>query len=75
MKNMKIMNPLIWLIVCLTLGLAPYLPEPHIVEKLKWIVSDIGPLAMIDWFDVILHGFPWVMLILSIIVKLKSKTD
>ena len=75
MKNMKIMNPLIWLIVCLTLGLAPYLPEPHIVEKFKWIVSDIGQLALIDWFDVILHGFPWVMLILSIIVKLKSKTD
>lgn len=70
---MKIFNPFIWLVICLTLGLAPYLPEPHIVEKIKWIMSDISQLALLDWFDFLMHGTPWVMLVISVYMKLKNK--
>ena len=70
---MKIFNPIIWLIISLTLGLAPFSPEPHIVEKIRWIMDDISQLALIDWFDFIMHGTPWVMLVISIILSLKSK--
>jgi hypothetical protein len=48
-------------IVCMTLGLAPFHP-PHIVEKLTMLVK--GTLVRpLDWFDLFLHGTPWVLLI------------
>lgn len=57
------------IIVCLTLGLAPFAP-PHIVEKLEMLFK--GKLVRpIDWFDLFLHGIPWVLLILKGIYALK----
>ena len=70
---MRIFNPIMWLVISLTLGLAPFSPEPHIVEKIRWIMDDISQLALIDWFDFLMHGTPWVMLVISIILSLKSK--
>jgi hypothetical protein len=53
------------LLISLTLGLAPFLPEPHIWEKLKMLAE--GTLTRpIDIFDLFLHGIPWVVLILKI---------
>lgn len=56
------------LIACLTLGLAPFLPEPHIWGKLKWILGGGVGMQPIDWFDTVLHGLPWLMLLRYIIV-------
>jgi len=58
--------PLTLLVVlCLTLGLAPFMPEPHLLEKLKMLVA--GELvAPIDIFDLLLHGTPWVLLLLKL---------
>jgi hypothetical protein len=55
-------QPLIlFLAAALTLGLAPFVPEPHIWEKLKMLAA--GELARpIDIFDLVLHGAPWVLL-------------
>lgn len=59
--------PVIYLILAsLTLGLAPFTPEPHIWEKLKMLAG--GTLSRpIDIFDLILHGLPWLLLILRLI--------
>ena len=52
---------LIFVVAALTLGLAPFVPEPHIWEKLKMLGD--GTLARpIDIFDLLLHGTPWVLL-------------
>ncbi|NQU63740.1 MAG: RND transporter [SAR324 cluster bacterium] len=52
--------------LCLTIGLAPFSP-PHIWEKLQMLLA--GDLKrMIDWFDLLLHGSPWVLLLLKIAV-------
>ncbi len=48
---------------CLTLGLAPYFPEPHIWGKLRWVAGGAVGMQAIDWFDLVLHGFPWLLLI------------
>ena len=49
-------------IACLTLGLAPYWPLPHVVEKLLWLAQGRA-LQPIDWFDLLLwHGAPWIWL-------------
>jgi hypothetical protein len=51
------------ILACLTLGLAPYNP-PHVWEKL--IMLSKGRLVRpIDWFDFIMHGLPWLLLILK----------
>ncbi len=53
------LNPLV--LAALTLGLAPFLPEPHIWEKLKMLAA--GDLVRpIDIFDLLLHAAPWVLL-------------
>ena len=53
------------LVICLTWGLAPFLPEPHIWEKLKMLAA--GTLVRpIDIFDLALHGAPWVALLLKL---------
>jgi len=61
--------PWIYVIVfCLTLGLAPFAP-PHIWEKLQMLSR--GELVRpIDWFDFVMHGAPWVILILKAIQSL-----
>ncbi len=54
--------PLSWLVLAaLTLGLAPFVPEPHIWEKLKMLAA--GTLVRpIDIFDLALHAAPWIVL-------------
>ena len=49
-------------IASLTLGLAPFTPEPHVLEKLRMIGGGAEGMAMIDWFDLAMHGAPWVWL-------------
>jgi len=49
------------LLLVLTLGLAPYVPEPHIWGKIKWILGGARGMGLIDWFDFVLHGLPWVL--------------
>ena len=65
---MRFIQSLSWtfvLILPLTLGLAPFAPEPHIVEKLTMLFN--GELSKpIDIFDLFLHGAPWVLLLLKI---------
>ncbi|MEJ2142078.1 MAG: RND transporter [Gammaproteobacteria bacterium] len=54
------------LLVALTLGLAPFTPEPHVWEKLKMLSS--GTLTRpLDIFDLFLHGTPWILLIMKIL--------
>jgi hypothetical protein len=52
---------LLLLILALTLGLAPFAPEPHVWEKLKMLSA--GELSRpVDIFDLLLHGLPWLVL-------------
>lgn len=54
--------PLVVLVpVALWLGLAPFVPEPHLWEKLGMLAA--GTLVRpIDIFDLLLHGVPVVLL-------------
>ena len=57
------------LVLCLTLGLAPFVPEPHIWGKIKWIAGGAVGMASMDWFDTVLHGAPWIWLMVILIRK------
>jgi hypothetical protein len=58
----------LWILVAvaLTLGLAPFVPEPHLWEKLKMLAA--GTLSRpIDIFDLLYHGAPWLLLVLKLV--------
>ncbi|WP_166387784.1 MULTISPECIES: hypothetical protein [unclassified Polaribacter] len=82
MKKQLKDNWKLFLIASLTLGLTPFNP-PHILGKIQWILGGnafSGEHAMQakDWFDVLLHGIPWLFLIISIVINLfalKTKND
>jgi hypothetical protein len=64
---MVVLDKLPWIVVvilCLTLGLAPFTPEPHIVEKLRMLAA--GTLTRpLDVFDLLFHAAPWIVLALK----------
>ncbi|PKP71114.1 MAG: RND transporter [Alphaproteobacteria bacterium HGW-Alphaproteobacteria-4] len=49
------------LLAALTLGLAPFLPVPHVWEKLLLLFAG-GLTRPVDIFDLVLHGAPWLLL-------------
>ncbi len=51
------------IIASLTLGLAPFSPEPHIMGKLRWVFGGADGMGAVDWFDLVLHGAPWAWLL------------
>ena len=60
------------LIACASLGLAPFAPVPHVVEKLGMLLR--GQLVRpIDWFDLVLHGAPWALLIGKAVVAARRR--
>ena len=59
-------------LVAVVLGLAPFVPEPHLWEKLKMLAA--GTLSRpIDIFDLFLHGAPLLLLIVKLARVAKQK--
>ena len=55
----------------LLLGGAPFLPEPHLVEKLRMLAA--GDLHRpIDIFDLVMHGALPVLLAIRLVRQLRS---
>jgi len=61
------------IVLALTLGLAPFSPEPHIFGKMKWLMGGAHGMELIDYFDVFLHGVPWLFLVYASIKRIQSK--
>lgn len=58
--------------LCATLGLAPFIPEPHIVGKLRWVLGGANGMQLLDYFDLLMHGAPWLLLLRLLVLKLKT---
>ena len=74
MQNIQnYINQVPWVVVVLlsiTLGLAPYTPQPHIIEKLILLTN--GELNRpVDIFDFLMHLSPFILLTLKVILSLK----
>ena len=53
------------LIASLTLGLAPFAPEPHVVGKVRWLLGGGGGMGPTDIFDLAMHAAPWIWLLVE----------
>lgn len=63
------------ILLCLILGLAPFVPEPHIWGKLKWVAGGALGMKLIDWLDLLYHGFPWILLIRLSIITIRANRE
>lgn len=61
-----------WLLLSLTLGLAPFKPEPHLIGKIRWVLGGARGMQAMDWVDLFVHAAPWVMLLLSALGILRA---
>jgi hypothetical protein len=59
-KYKSLLTPLM---ASLTLGLAPFVPEPHVLGKIRWVLGGAKGMQMMDWGDLLMHGAPWIWLI------------
>ena len=70
MKNL--LNYQFLIPMVLLLGLAPFYPQPHIVEKLRMLLA--GTLKKpIDIFDLFWHALPFMLLAYRIVIDLKQR--
>ena len=67
------LKPQFTIIMALTLGLAPFTPEPHIWANIKWIAGGAVDMPLISYLDTLLHGTPWILFIVSVILWIKAK--
>ena len=70
-------NPLndyrIVILASLTLGLAPYFPEPHLLGKIRWVAGGAEGMMPMDWFDLVFHSLPWIALLRLVFLRVKSR--
>lgn len=60
-------------IVSLALGLAPFVPLPHVVEKLQMLFA--GDLRKpVDIFDLLMHSSPMIVLLMKIVRDASKKS-
>nr|VFK42160.1 MAG: hypothetical protein BECKTC1821E_GA0114239_101713 [Candidatus Kentron sp. TC]VFK42712.1 MAG: hypothetical protein BECKTC1821D_GA0114238_101332 [Candidatus Kentron sp. TC]VFK58749.1 MAG: hypothetical protein BECKTC1821F_GA0114240_102615 [Candidatus Kentron sp. TC] len=62
----------ILIIAALLLGLAPFTPQPHLWEKIQWLITG-HPFRAIDVFDLFLHATPVVLLFLKAVITFTGK--
>jgi len=59
--------PLTHLVIAsLLFGLAPFVPEPHLVEKVRMLLA-LQLRRPLDIFDLCLHGLPVVLLLARVL--------
>jgi hypothetical protein len=63
------------LAVALILGFAPFMPEPHLLQKIRMLAT--GTLGRpIDIFDLFYHGTPFIVLFLKLVrIMKRSQTN
>ena len=55
----------ILLVLCVLLGLAPFVPEPHLLEKVR-MLSQGNLKKPLDIFDLLYHGAPFILLAIKV---------
>jgi hypothetical protein len=60
-------------LITVPLMLAPFYPEPHLIEKLRMLFS--GRLTSpTDMLDLVLHGTPALLLVLRVLRSLRQRS-
>ena len=60
------------LLFCVVPGLLPFSAEPHIVGKVRWAMGGAVGMQPMDYFDLVLHGLPFVYLVYVLVKMLRE---
>lgn len=60
------------LLFCVVPGLLPFSAEPHIVGKVRWVMGGAVGMQPMDYFDLVLHGSPFVYLVYVLVKILRE---
>lgn len=60
------------LLFCVVPGLLPFSAEPHIVGKVRWVMGGAVGMQPMDYFDLVLHGSPFVYLVYVLVKMLRE---
>ncbi len=55
------------------LTFAPFVPEPHLWGKLRWVLGGAEGMDLLDWADLIMHGLAAVLLPLLLYALLRRR--
>jgi hypothetical protein len=53
----------------LTLGLAPFVPEPHLFGKIRWVLGGAAGMEALDVGDLLLHGAAPAVLVVLLLAR------
>ena len=70
---MRFLNVRLLLLLCLTLGLAPYRPEPQLVKCYRVFVDPNQPWEGAHTLDLLFHGIPWILLIAALVARYRAR--
>ena len=62
------------ILAALLLGLAPFVPQPHLVEKLRMLAQGTFR-RPIDIFDLCYHALPFVLILLKLLRTLRTPSQ
>lgn len=71
MNDPKNQRLLMALALALTLGLAPFVPEPHLFGKVRWLAGGAEGMQLMDYFDLAMHGAPWIFLMVVAVQRFR----
>jgi hypothetical protein len=61
------------LVLCVTFGLAPYLPEPHLIDRFRWAYYGGDGMRVLDYLDLLTHATPFILLLRLIVLFIWQK--
>jgi hypothetical protein len=73
----RFLDQLTWpslILLAIVLAILPLQPEPHLVQKARWIVEG-RPFAVIDIFDVVLHLSGVVLIVLKLLFGTRGNAE
>ncbi len=53
-------------VLCATLGLYPWSPQPHLVQKLEWLFNSSVEMSLMHFGDMFMHLAPWMWLLFEL---------
>ncbi len=61
-----------WLfgVLSIMLALAPFVPEPHLWGKIKWVSGGAVGMKTMDWLDLLFHGGPLLYFLFMLGIQL-----
>lgn len=59
--------------LCLTVGLAPFFPEPHLIGKWRWLLGGAVGMEAMDWADLAMHSAPFLFLLVLLLTDLVAR--